>query len=199
MIVDKSAKVIRAAYVEKQNRRSVPLVDYEAGGATLNASQGSRYAYMWEAVSDGTQVTVERQDLRAGPTVILSGLTGVTQIAIAFDASMRAHVAYVDANGAHLYYWNSLESKMDTMDLPGAMTPRLCTDQKRQVFVGTDDVVLGYLRDGALYCRYQRDRFTVERKIEDVPDAVGLTTIGMNNANRLQWRLKPRPGYIPPP
>lgn len=198
MIEPLSAKVIQSSYVEQQNRRTIPLVDYEAGGETLDSSQGSRYAFMWVAESDGSSVTVRRVDLEE-THVVLSGLADVTQIAIAFDAAMRTHVAYVAGGKAYLYYWNSLAGSMDTMELDGAITPRLCTDQKRQVFVGTDDVILAYLRSGGLYCRYQRERFTVEHLITAVPDAIGLTTVGLNNANRLQWRCRPRPGWKPPP
>lgn len=198
MIQPASSRVVRASFSERQNRRTLPLIDYEAGGEAVNVVAGDRYAFMWEAVCDGTSVTVERTDLREGPILVLDGLSGVTQIAIAFDQAMRVHVAYVDAAGAHFYYWNTLESRMETMQLPEAVTPRLCTDQKHAMFLGTDDVVLAYLRSGVLYCRYQRDRYTIEHVLEQAPDAVALITIGMNDANRLQWKLKPRPGYRPP-
>lgn len=191
-----STPTIRSGWAETQNRRTLPLIDYEAGGPTLNAPTADRYSVMWVAESDGSSVTVRREDSEEAVEVLTD--TGITQIALAFDQTMRPHVAYVAEGVAKFRYWDTLSGDWSLLNLGNAVTPRLCTDEKRSQFIGTEDVILCYMRGEDLFVRYQRDRYLEEKLLEANTNGVSLTTIGMNNANRLQWKIRPKPGFIPP-
>lgn len=191
-----STPTIRSGWTETQNRRTIPLVDYEAGGPTLNVPTADRSSVMWVAESDGSKVTVRRED-SAEAVEILSD-SGITQISLAFDQTMRPHIAYVANEVAKFRYWDTLSSSWEILNLGSAVTPRLCTDEKRPQFIGTEDVILCYMRGEDLFIRYQRDRYLEEKLLASNTNGVSLTTVGMNNANRLQWKIRPKPGWRPP-
>jgi hypothetical protein len=57
--------------------------------------------------------------------------------------------------------------------------------------LGISDVILTYIRDGALYVRVQRERFLTERLIAaDIQGSTRIWHFGMNNKLRLQWELR---------
>jgi hypothetical protein len=50
-----------------------------------------------------------------------------------------------------------------------------------------NDVILFYIKDGALFYRQQRDRYGVERRLCDCPNTtIRIERVSMNTLNRLQ-------------
>ncbi len=93
----------------------------------------------------------------------------MTEIALAFDQNMRAHVAFVQSGLAWLWWYDSQVNQMAFTSFPGMSNPRLATDEKRDAELAVSDVVLSYMSGGNLCCRIQRERFTVERVLTAAP------------------------------
>ncbi|AMW36106.1 tail fiber protein [Xanthomonas phage XAJ24] len=189
MIPTKSQTIQRGNWVEQQNKRSSPLIDYEMGGLVLNAAVDNLQAALWTAASDGSKITVQREGL--SPTTVLTD-TGITQIALAFDQTMRPHVAYMAGGVCKLYWFDTTTGAMATMMIPGATSPRICMDEKRAVYATQSDVLLSYKVGTNLCLRAQRERFATEHVIATgIPGE--LVAVGMNTNNRLQWKLVGNP------
>lgn len=185
MIPTLSTDVERGPYVEVQNRRSRPLIDFEMGSSALNTSGSEFNQFLWTAETDGSTVRVYRDGVE--PVVVTTD-TGITQIALGFDQTMRPHIAYMAGGVCKFYWFNSLTSSMETRVIEGARTPRLCMDEKRALEIGNSDLLLSYKVGTSLCLRAQRERFMTEHVLAtDVPG--DLIIFGLNTKNRLQWKL----------
>lgn len=187
-----STTPVRSDWVEKQNQRSDPLIDWEMGGAVLNSPLADRYTHNWRLWSDGTTVFINRDD-ESDTQIVFSG-AGITSVSLAFDQVMRPHVAYVEQGVAKFYYWNTLANAFAVMNLGAeAKYPRCGSDDKRPFFIGKDDVLVAYMKDDSLYVRWQTDRFGVEQLLAANTGKKMLVQLGMNNQNRMQFRLSKEP------
>ncbi|AVO23165.1 tail fiber protein [Xanthomonas phage RiverRider] len=186
MIPVASAKVLKGSYVEQQNRSGQPLIDYERGGLALGQATSNLTEALWTAQYIDGSVVVFRDNV---PPVIILTEPGITQIALAFDQSMQAHIAYMVGNVCKFYYYSTLENGMRTMEIPGATNPRLCLDEKRSPFSGRADILLSYKKGTDLVVRVQRERYGVEYVLaSNLPG--DLLSVGLNSVNRLQWNLR---------
>ncbi len=78
---------------------------------------------------------------------------------------------------------------MTHADLPAdARTPRCTHDDKRPRQSPVADIVLAYLRGGALYARQQRDRYQVEYLLDPGPHN-GLAWVAMGRNLRLHFGM----------
>lgn len=185
MIPTLSAIPQRGDYVEQQNRRSRPMVDYELGAAALNSAAENYNLHLWTAESDGSAVTVHREGV---PPVTVLADAGITQIALGFDQTMRPHIAYMAAGVCKLYWYNSLAGSMQTLVIAGGRTPRLCMDEKRGVFIAYSDLILTYKLGTSVCIRVQRERFQIQT-VRATNKPGDIAVFGLNNKNRLQWKL----------
>lgn len=187
-----STTPVRSDWVERQNQRSDPLIDWEMGGAVLNSPLPDRYTHNWRLWSDGTTVFINRDDL-SDSQVIFSG-AGITSVSLAFDQVMRPHVAYTEQGVAKFYHWDTLSSAFKVMTLaPDAKYPRCGSDDKRPFFIGRDDVLVAYMRGDSLCVRWQSDRYLIEEVKAPNTGKKMLVQLGMNNQNRMQFRLSKEP------
>ncbi|UZV39860.1 putative tail protein [Xanthomonas virus PB119] len=183
MIPQRSSQDLRGTWVEQQNRRNLPLIDYERGGTVLNSSSDDLQAVLWTAECVDDTVYVYVGD---GPRTAVLTEAGITQIALAFDQTMRPHIAYVVGGVCKFHWFDSQINAMTTTVIPDATTPRLCMDEKRAYYTNSSDVILSYKKGLDLVVRVQRERFTVEHVIDTgIPG--DLVSVGMNSKNRLQW------------
>lgn len=169
--------------------RALPVtrtVDYEDGGIAIqDPSRGSQYQ-RWRGRLLGENIILDAPEVEA--FVALSG-SGITEISFTFDQNMRPAIAYVQDGVAKLWWFDSVPGHQVVTEYPGAITPRVILDDKRFTQTSNSDVILGYVRDGALYYRQQRDRFTIERLLDAGPH-VGLIKIGFNVQLRLQFLME---------
>lgn len=185
-----SSEPIRSSFTEQQNRRTLPLIDYEMGGVAVNDASGGLLYRLWQAELVGDTVMLSSEGIAAVPLFTRSG---ITQIGLAFDQNMRPFVCFVQ-NGQARYWWFDTEAGAPVFtDLPvDAVTPRAAIDEKRAVYINNSDIILAYMRGTNLCYRQQRDRFLTERILAS--DVHGtLTAIGMNKVGRFQFRLLPTP------
>lgn len=173
-------------YLEKVNDYNIPLVDYEMGGVALNdASQGLQVK-LWTLYLEGDDVKIKADDV--APTTIFTA-PNITELSLTFDQSMNVVVAYVQADEARLYWFDTALPGYTSTVLVGATSPRVSLDDKRPAFIPMSDVILGYIRDGNLYFRAQRDRYGTEYLLKTDVNAT-LVTVGMTTNNRFKFKLK---------
>lgn len=178
---------VPSSFVETVSRRTVPLIDYEMGGVNVaDASQGLNVK-LWKLESNGAQMLLSADGV---PAIELFNRPNVSQVALAFDQNMRPHVAFVQNGVTWLWWYDSQAGAMVFSSFPGALTPRLATDEKRPTHLEDSDVILAYVRNNNLYFRMQRDRFLTEYLLKSAVNA-DLIAIGMNRGYRMQFRLRP--------
>lgn len=178
---------VPSSFVETVSRRTVPLIDYEMGGVNVaDASQGLNVK-LWKLESNGAQMLLSADGV---PAIELFNRPNVSQVALAFDQNMRPHVAFVQTGVTWLWWYDSQAGGMVFSSFPGALTPRLTTDEKRPTHLEDSDVILAYVRNNNLYFRMQRDRFLTEYLLKSAVNA-DLIAIGMNRGYRMQFRLRP--------
>lgn len=161
--------------------------DQELGAMALYDPAGGLRQAVWQCRMDGPYATLQR--LPDGPiTRELTLSVTVTEISLAFDSSMRPYFAYREADNLKLYWYNTQTESNETLVIPTATSPRLCLDDKRPRQDASRDVLLYYLRAGALYVRQQRDRFAIEHLcVTTLAHALGQ--VGMAKGNRVQVEL----------
>jgi hypothetical protein len=168
--------------------------DEEAGGAALNDPTYGLLTQRWTFAATGTEIWVRPS---AGTAELLfdaaseHGPAGeLTEVSGTFDSNMAWAVAYV-YNGTAAFRWYDIsQGQYTTTVLLGATSPRLTLDDKRPLHAAARDILLFYLREGALYYRLQRERYETEHWLMDVPEGIiGIGRAGMNEVWRVQVEL----------
>lgn len=166
-----------------------PLTEsWDNGGVALNDPSEELTKYVWKAWTDGTTITVKRDDLDTYHVVLMD--TNITEINLTFDQNMRPCIAYV-ANGISKLYWYDTQQSMQVIDeYAGIRSPRVSLDDKRRFNVANSDIIFAYQKGDTLCYRLQRERFTVERVLVTNPKKRLLWRIGMGQGNRFlfYWR-----------
>lgn len=171
------------------------LVDWELGGVALNDPSAGLAVKLWKLTAvlndDGVTVDLVLTAPGVAATVPVSG-ADITEIALAFDQNMNVFVAYTQGGAAKIYWYDTLLPGMTTTTLPAGCYNLRCTlDDKRDFAIEDSDIVLGYLRDGNLCVRYQRDRYGTEYVLRSGVGAdAQLVSMAMNIGSRLQFRLR---------
>ena len=167
------------------------LVDYEDGGRAIQDPSAGLLFQRWRArlFNEGEADSFVVLDARDVPEFVWLTVPNMTEISFTFDANMQPAVAYVANGQAFLSWFDSVPGQYVTTPLgAGIITPRVTLDDKR--LVGSNgyqqsDVILGYIRNGNLYYRQQRDRYTVERLLKE--SVKPLIKIGFTRGLRLQY------------
>lgn len=169
--------------------RVSPGHDYEDGGIAINnPSQGLQYQ-VWQAwIDGGNQIWIGAANTQP---IMLIADTDITEVSLTWDQNMNPCVAYVAAGMAKLHWYDSDSNQMVTTEFPGAKTPRVSLDDKREISIrgGISDIIFAYLIDGNLCHRRQRDRFSNEILLAENIPAKGLYKIGMNESRYFQFQI----------
>lgn len=157
--------------------------------AIQDPSQGLRVR-LWQARSVGNEI------LLSAPGVAeenwYTHTEDLEQVSLSFDQNGRPAVAFVDsAGGTYLRWFDPVPNDVVNMPLVG-ITPRVTLDDSRPLNLSNSDIILGYVRDGLVRYRIQRDRFLTEYTppigVGGAPaQAIGLRHISMNSNMRLQF------------
>jgi hypothetical protein len=156
------------------------------GGVALNDPSQGLQVKEWTLYLVGDDVTISAEGV--APTVLFSG-ANITELSLAFDQNMQPVVAYVQAEQARLYWFDSSIPGYTSTVIAGAITPRVALDEKRPLLVLSSDVILGYIRAGNLYFRAQRDRYLIEYLLKSDVNAT-LVTVGMTTNYRFKFKLR---------
>src|SRR5690606_36529182 len=165
-------------------------IDYADGGVGIqDPSLGLNYqTWTAEIVED----IVEDRIVLSAPTYPATTVyTGddITEVSLAFDQNMNPVIAFVEACVSKLYWYDTLAGEQVVTEIPGNVThPRVALDDTRQFNIVNSDIILAYIKDGALCYRQQRDRFEVERQLSSGP-WIALVRIGMGSTLRFQFQV----------
>lgn len=168
------------------------LRDFEMGGVALNdPSQGLQFqAWTCWAVEASGGWEIRIMPLEGGTETTLLTVPDVQALSFSFDRNMNPTVAWMEAGVCKLWWYDSTIPGFTTSTFAGATQPRLAHDDKRENASARSDVILGYVRDGNLYYRQQRDRYTVERLLAEDVGTRQLRNIGMNTRLRFQFEMR---------
>jgi hypothetical protein len=182
---------ISSRFLSTDEKASSRTVDWERGGVAINDASQGLDVQDWKLHLSFNNLILTPSDV-GEPTVVYTA-SGLTDIALAFDLNMRPVLAAAQAGSLWLRWYDSTVSayRVDTFGV-GA-SPKLALDDRRPSRSGIADVILAYIRDGALYYRQQRDRYLTERMLVDGLDSkLVLKTIGMSRQWRMQFELGSR-------
>jgi hypothetical protein len=170
-------------------RPSSLLVDYERGGVAYQDPSQGLDVRNWTADKQGDTVRVYPSDTPGSPISLFTE-TGITSISLAFDQNMNAAIAYTANGTAKLYWYDPVIENYNVFVIGGgASSPVVCHDDKRDfvVLTGGSDVLLFYIRADKFYYRQQRERYTVERELGNIPfPGAFIVKAGMNGVRRVQ-------------
>jgi hypothetical protein len=192
-----SSKLEWAPYIPPDNIPVFNTTDYQLGGIGLsNPTAGLQYQY-WFLQLTGT-VTSNNVVISAPntPETTLFSAPNITEISLAFDQNMRPAVAYVSQGNPYFWWYDTTIPGYTVITLPaGATHPRCTLDDKRstEISLGLSNMIVAYINSDNLYCRAQKDRFTVEyslyTNLSQIISNPILNKIGMNEGERLQFQL----------
>jgi hypothetical protein len=123
------------------------------------------------------------------PQIVVFNAIGVTELSLAFDQNMRPFVAFTQLGQAKFRWYDTVLGANRITDLNvNDYSPRCTMDDKRemQTSLGSNDIILAYMRAGSLYYRQQRDRYENEYLLMANVNAQFLR-VGMNRGKRLQF------------
>jgi len=187
----RSTSVVAAAFLPPRNVVRVKLVDFDLGGVAIQDPTQGLQVKVWRAEVIGDDVVLSAEGVT--PTTIFTQ-AGITEIALTFDQNMQPFIAYVlNDTDAHFRWFDGTLSQFVVSDLPaGSHSPRCALDDKRDAagtLAGASDIILTYLREGTLYARVQRDRYSDEYELATGYEDYVLGQFGMNRVLRMQWQL----------
>lgn len=163
--------------------RATALHDYEYGGIALQQPSHGLDYQLWQVVYESNEVRV------FAPSVAKTALftrAGITELSLAFDQNMRPVVVYVADGITYIYWYDPTIAQQTTTELGVLTNPRISLDDHREGQLFNSDVILGYLNDGYLCIRLQRDRYTIEYQLTSLMNAQ-LNQVGMGRNNRFNF------------
>ena len=140
----------------------------------------------WAAYADTGNLYL-RDTVNSTDTLILNEIDGIAKVSLAFDQNANDTYAYITDTGVlKLRFFDSLIPGDSLVDLGPAQSVTLTMDMKYYPSSGQSDILLYYIRDGAIYCRVQRDRFLIEYATPVTTGASRLLGSGMRADYRFQ-------------
>jgi len=181
-----STTTLTAPFLHPDGLVTSPLKDYELGGRALNDPSEGLQVQVWACFVDGDDIMIQAGD--STPEVLFTA-AGTTEVALAFDQNMRPAVAFTQSGTPKLRWYDTLVGAQVITEYPDVDNLRLGLDDKRQTQLAANDIILAYTRDGGLYFRAQRDRFTIEYTLSTNVGVGRLLRIGLNTGNRFQFEF----------
>ncbi len=136
-------------------------------------------------------------------TVLYTETEAVTNLSLAFTQNASVVVTIVTASGIlKLYWFDASISNYTIVSLDTGVSQALATmDMKEEPGSALSDVLLVYIKAGAIFTRVQRENYLIVGATSVVSDAVALTQAGMSIGQRFQVTYQgcsPSP-ELPPP
>lgn len=191
-----SSEPVIADYESPYDRYTGPLEDFETGGIALNdGTQGLDVQNWYLSYDDDEESPTYGNFTVQAETTLETGVVlnvpGVIRCGLAFNQNMDVFIAYETKECEAKFYWyDTFTASYQTTTLPaGSKSVACCLDDHRVTQTNTSDIILAYIRNGVLYYRQQRDRYTVERSLGAV-GAGYLYKVGMSKNGRLKFDVR---------
>lgn len=192
-----SSTVVAADYESPYDRDSGPLEDFEAGGIAISDGTEGLDVQIWSLVYDDDEGSPTYGDFTitgesTGEVYVPINVPEVVRVGLAFNQNMDPFIAYEDRDcNAKFYWYDTFIADYTTSTLPaGSKYVACCLDDHRITQTGTSDIIIAYIRSGALYYRQERDRFGVEYTLDADVGAGILYKVGMTKNLRLKFDVR---------
>lgn len=191
-----STSVVAAPFIEPDGAERIDwLEDHERGPRYIadptNGLLHQNWRLDYDNITGDFVLTPETFGL---PHTVLSGISGVQQCTFTFDQNANPCVTYTRFDLAHMYWYDTESEQFITTQYPAdVIHPSVTMDDKRQIHVDRNDILLFYTRDMGdgtynFYHRKQRERYTVEHLLkENTPPRI--KKFGMHQGLRVQLYL----------
>jgi hypothetical protein len=172
-----------------------PYVPYKVKNITIgpnglnDTTQGLDYKY-WAAYFDGNTNNLIIEDLELSNTVtILNEPLGIDNIALAFDQNANDTYAYIDGSGdLKIRFFDAIIPGDTIINIGPAQSVTMTMDMKYYPSSASSDILLFYIRSGAIYYRLQRDKYATEYATPVIAGGSRLHDSGMRTDYRFQVR-----------
>ncbi|MCU8036937.1 hypothetical protein ACRN98_22005 [Shewanella oncorhynchi] len=177
--------------------------ELELGPIELNNSGGSIKEFWWLFNFNGTSVTASRYNHFANEfddQQIIFYVDNVKRLSATFDQLGRPMVFYETVLGElRLYWFDPVNVENTTTVFGDGSYPFSTFDIRWDTSNARSDNMLFYIRDGGIYYRLQRDRYSIEHATPVINGAI-LLEADMTVDYRLQLLYRYiDTGYNPPP
>lgn len=130
--------------------------------------------------------------------LVFTRIDRVRNVSLAFDTNANPCIAFESGGNSWFYWYDPVPNAYVFLDLGSASYPYAVLDDGRESSQNTRDVILAYIRDGYIFYRQLRDRFTIEYTPTIGDTGLAATAdilyfIGMQDNYRLQFVY----GYLP--
>lgn len=176
-----------------RNQKHPYLRSFCKGGFDVGDTRDGIASYTWEAWTDGGTISI--RNIQTTMTYRVLKDINITEISVAFDRNLNLFIAYKSGNTSKL--WTGINGSLTgavIVELEDANSPRVALDDNRPIIGSKSDIIFAYVLNSTLYCRYQRDQFFVERKLNALSENTFLHRIGMGNDYRFLFLLKKKKG-----
>lgn len=179
-----SSPTMAADFRQPYNREKQPLSDHARGGAALLDASSGLNVKNWFAEVNGGVCFLSTEGV--APFAIESFPSEISWISLAFDQNMHYSLAYTIGSQSYLYWYDAEAQKYVTDTLGAVASPFVRMDDVRDYVEGMNDIILSYIRGGALCVRMQRDRYKREYVLA-TRAGNRILQCGMNVKLRFQW------------
>lgn len=164
-------------------------LSYERGGTALSDPEAGLEIQNWSATWSPATTWVTITPETGAPTDLIQ-IAGLTSLSLSFDQNMRPALAYEASGQSFLYWYDPTIPAFTTTSFGSEVTsPVLSLDDKRRrgTISNRNDILLFYFKGASLYCRQQRDRYTIERWLATFSGVNNrIVKAGMNDRFRVQ-------------
>ena len=176
-------------FVEREKYSSNDSISYEWGGIAINDASEGLMCKVWIATIDASGASINIISDTETLNDFYTG-TNITSVSLAFDRNMNPAVSFIENSTSKLKWYDAEVGgyTVTTLD-SNVVSTRLSMDDKRFLQSASSDIILGYIKSGALYFRAQRDRFSVEYLLKDNLGNTKLLEIGMGDGLRFLFQL----------
>lgn len=160
------------------------------GGADLN-NISEKYDYQnWEMYYEDN--IIKLKSLTNEKRYNIKTVPNVKELSFSFSYNMDLTYSYVVDDLTYLIYYDTLTQSNKEETFTGMAYPKLVYDDTRETQTSASDVLLVYINTTAntLCYRAQRDRYTKEYILGNIPKHSRLVRVGMANNYRLKFKLQ---------
>ena len=174
---------------EPRDRKHPDTRAFCLGGADIGDTTQGITSFVWQVWTDGAAIFLQRTDLSSPDRVLTD--KGITSVSVAFDRNMNLVIAYQAGLESKLWVGhNGSLSGTVTASIKGSQSPMVALDDNRYATDSTSDVIFAYVKDSTLCCRYQRESYRTEHKLQVLEGDTTLYRIGMGRDNRFLFLLQ---------
>jgi hypothetical protein len=158
------------------------------GPIELNDSKGKLNSRYWLVIQLNGQVQIQGSNSEwTDPTILFNEPLAIREISLSFDQLGRPLVFYrTEANQLKIYWYDPVIEQNTIATIGEGTSPLAVFDFPQDTNQSFSDILLFYIRDGDIYMRIQRERFSVEYLCPNEGLAHYLIDGGLTTGNRLQ-------------